>query len=117
MSKCQDVKPAQPQRRIFPKDYTREDLIGYLVASEAENYRQAEQIEALTRRVDELEGRLSPPSGQQSTLIGLRISGMSAASRALAVWCTRGAHETHTVMCAGSPVRRDWFSKGGGRGR
>lgn len=55
MSKRRHVKPTRPQRRIFPNDYTREDLIAYLVSSEAENYRLAEQIEALTRHLRELE--------------------------------------------------------------
>jgi hypothetical protein len=55
MSKRQDAKRTQPQRRIFPNDYTREDLIAELVATGAESYRQAEQIEALKCRMHELE--------------------------------------------------------------
>lgn len=55
MSKRQQNKPAQPKRRIFPNDYTREDLIAYVIASEAENYRQAAQIEMLELRLHKLE--------------------------------------------------------------
>ncbi|WP_205194695.1 hypothetical protein [Burkholderia sp. Ax-1719] len=57
MSKCQQDKSAQPQRRVFPNDYTREDLIAELVLTGAESYRQAEQIETLLRRVRELESQ------------------------------------------------------------
>ncbi|WP_186114418.1 hypothetical protein [Burkholderia gladioli] len=55
MSKRKHAKSAHPQRRNFPSDYTREDLIAQLVAMGAECYRQAEQIEALTQRIYELE--------------------------------------------------------------
>jgi hypothetical protein len=60
MSKRQHVNPAKPQRRIFPNDYTRDDLIELVVSSEAENYSQAEQIEALALRVRELQSKLPP---------------------------------------------------------
>ncbi|WP_129562590.1 hypothetical protein [Paraburkholderia dokdonensis] len=62
MSKHQHVIHAPSKRRIFPNDYTRDDLIEYVVLSEAENYSQAEQIEALTQRVHELESRLRKPA-------------------------------------------------------
>ncbi|WP_369065565.1 hypothetical protein [Burkholderia gladioli] len=55
MSKRKHAKSAHPQRRNFPNDYTREDLIAQLVAMGAECYRQAEQIEALMQRIYELE--------------------------------------------------------------
>ena len=55
MNKRQHVKPTRLRRRIFPNDYTRDDLIEYLVSFGVENYRQAEQIEALMHRVRQLE--------------------------------------------------------------
>ncbi|UWX70177.1 hypothetical protein [Burkholderia gladioli] len=66
MSKRKHAKSAHPQRRNFPNDYTREDLIAQLVAMGAECYRQAEQIEALTQRIYELEAEnsLLPESEQ-----------------------------------------------------
>ncbi|WP_186131490.1 hypothetical protein [Burkholderia gladioli] len=66
MSKRKHAKSAHPQRRNFPSDYTREDLIAQLVAMGAECYRQAEQIEALTQRIYELEAEnsLLPESEQ-----------------------------------------------------
>ncbi|MGN4073175.1 hypothetical protein ACS0X5_21970 [Burkholderia gladioli] len=71
MSKRKHAKSAHPQRRNFPNDYTREDLIAQLVAMGAECYRQAEQIEALTQRIYELEAEGSLlREGEQSEVDG-----------------------------------------------
>ena len=55
MSKRLRVKPGESKRRIFPNEYTREDLIAELVVTGAENYRQAKQIHTLSQKVRELE--------------------------------------------------------------
>jgi hypothetical protein len=77
MSKRHDVKPSQQQQRIFPNDYTREELIAELVATGAESFRQATQIEALTRRVLELETlRRQGEEGQvYFDVVGLWLTG------------------------------------------
>ncbi|WP_186061761.1 hypothetical protein [Burkholderia gladioli] len=77
MSKRKHAKSAHPQRRNFPNDYTREDLIAQLVAMGAECYRQAEQIEALTQRVYELEaeGSLLREGEQQEVDGEMDVSG------------------------------------------
>ncbi|WP_156125836.1 hypothetical protein [Paraburkholderia kururiensis] len=58
MSKRPQVRTARMQRRIFPTDYTRNDLIRYATRLGAENHEQAEEIEALAQRVRGLEARL-----------------------------------------------------------
>lgn len=58
MSKHQHVQAARKQRRIFPNDYTRNDLVRYATKLGAENFDQAGQIEALEQRVRELEAQL-----------------------------------------------------------
>jgi len=55
MNKRQQAKTVQPDDRIFPNDYTRDDLISYLVSTGAENYDLSEQIDALAQRVSELQ--------------------------------------------------------------
>ncbi|WP_133167854.1 hypothetical protein [Burkholderia gladioli] len=72
MSKHKHAKPVHPRQRNFPNDYTREDLIAQLVAMGAECYRQAEQIEALTLRICELEAEWSLPlrEGEQHGIDG-----------------------------------------------
>lgn len=62
MTKHQPVQAARSQRRIFPNDYTRADLVEYATKLGAETYAQAEQIAALKQRVRELECALREPA-------------------------------------------------------
>jgi uncharacterized caspase-like protein len=53
MSKRQHVMPAQSQRRIFPTEYTRKDLIEYATELGAECYALAERVRELEAQLDE----------------------------------------------------------------
>lgn len=91
MTQHQQVKAAHSQQRIFPTDYSRDGLLAELVTVGAENYDQAVQIEALTRRVRELETRRAQ-----------RVSASWQARRVHA----RGSRDTCSRFAALAPFAR-----------